>query len=109
MPAQDVLKSLEEANLDSSKEILELEVLENKHLNERDFFTLMTEKNYGEQKYDGQSIPGHKKSKSNWFPMNELGESTDQILNHLLGKKTDETKIYYQENQTLGRDETEIK
>ena len=41
--------------------------------------------------------------------MNELGESTDQILNHLLGKKTDETKIYYQENQTLGRDETEIK
>lgn len=109
MNRDDAMNLLQANQIAAAAILNNLEVLENKHLNERDFFTLMTEKNYGEQKYDGQSIPGHKKSKSNWFPMNELGESTDQILNHLLGKKTDETKIYYQENQTLGRDETEIK
>ena len=99
---RDDAMNLIQANQIAAAAILNnLEVLENKHLNERDFFTLMTEKNYGEQKYDGQSIPGHKKSKSNWFPMNELGESTDQILNDLLGKTTNETESYYQENRDI--------
>ena len=105
MNRDDAMKLLQANQIAAGAVLNNLEVLENEHLNERHFFSLLTEKEYGEQKYDGQSIPGHKKPKPDWFPMNELGESTDDILNSLLGKKHDETSIYYQENQTLVEDE----
>ena len=105
MNRDDAMKLLQANQIAAGAVLNNLEVLENEHLNERHFFSLLTEKEYGEQKYDGQSIPGHKKPKPDWFPMNELGESTDDILNSLLGKRHDETSIYYQENQILVEDE----
>jgi crotonobetainyl-CoA:carnitine CoA-transferase CaiB-like acyl-CoA transferase len=105
MERDDAMKLLQANHISAGAVLNNLELLENEHLNDRNFFTFLTEKVYGDQKYDGQSIPGHKKSPNGWFPMKEIGESTDEILNCLLGKKYNETENYYQQNRTFVNNE----
>tara|TARA_B100000029_G_scaffold26094_3_gene25636 strand:+ start:2276 stop:3460 length:1185 start_codon:yes stop_codon:yes gene_type:complete len=93
MERDRVMKLLQANNIAAASVQNNLEVFEDEHLNYRNFFTQLTEKYYGQQTYDGQSIPGNKKPKKEWFPMKELGEDTDQIVNHLLGLKPQKAEI----------------
>ena len=93
MERDRVMKLLQANNIAAASVQNNLEVFEDEHLNYRNFFTQLTEKYYGQQTYDGQSMPGNKKPKKEWFPMKELGEDTDQIVNHLLGLKPQKAEI----------------
>ena len=61
------------------------ELLENKHLKDKDYFVNLKEKNWGEIVYDGQSVPGNQRDKVSWHAMREVGEDSSHIIRNLLG------------------------
>ena len=61
------------------------QLLEDPHLNDRDFFFDLEEKEYGWKRYDGNSIPGNRIPKSQWSPTNNVGVNSKEILTDLLG------------------------
>ena len=62
-----------------------LEVLNDVHLNDRNYFSYLTPKNGEEEKYDGQAIPGNQRDREEWFAMKNLGEDSSNILINYLG------------------------
>ena len=61
------------------------QLLEDPHLNDRDFFFDHEEEEYGWKRYDGNSIPGNRIPKSEWSGTNDVGANSKEILIDLLG------------------------
>ena len=82
--ATELMELLQGERIPSGKVSNNLEVLNDVHLNARDYFSYLTPKDGEEEKYDGQAIPGNQKEREEWFPMKNLGEdSSDVLLNYL--------------------------
>ena len=79
------MELLQQEGIPSGKVSNNLEVLNDVHLNARDYFSYLTPKNGEEEKYDGQAIPGNQKEREKWFPMKNLGEDSADILLNYLG------------------------
>ena len=61
------------------------QLLNDPHLNDRDFFVDMDEPLFGVKRYDGQSIRGNFVNKSDWKTTKSVGENSREILMELLG------------------------
>jgi crotonobetainyl-CoA:carnitine CoA-transferase CaiB-like acyl-CoA transferase len=66
-----------------------LDVLNDPHLNRREYFSHFRISEENIEKYDGQAIPGNQKERSKWFPMRDLGEDSNTILVEYLGYSDD--------------------
>ncbi len=81
----ELMELLQGEGIPSGKVSNNLEVLNDVHLNVRDYFSYLTPKNGEEEKYDGQAIPGNQRKREEWFPMKNLGEDSSNILLKYLG------------------------
>ena len=81
----ELMELLQGEGIPSGKVSNNLEVLNDVHLNARDYFSYLTPKNGEEEKYDGQAIPGNQRKREEWFPMKNLGEDSSNILLKYLG------------------------
>ncbi len=79
------------------------QLLSDPHLNERDFFVDMNEPLFGVKRYDGQSIRGNFKNKSDWETAEDVGESSKEILMELLGYTSDDCETLEKEGTVLFR------
>ena len=61
------------------------QMLEDPHLSHREIFVTLNEQHYGEKTYDAQSIPGNYKPKTDWYPIRDIGQDSEFILQELLG------------------------
>lgn len=61
------------------------QLLNDPHLNDRDFFVDMDEPLFGVKRYDGQSIRGNFVNKADWKTTKGVGENSREILVELLG------------------------
>ena len=87
--ADELMKQLQHKGVPAAKVSNNLDVLNDPHLNGREYFSHLkiSEKNI--EKYDGQAIPGNQKERSKWFPMRGLGEDSNTILMEYLGYSED--------------------
>tara|TARA_B100001765_G_scaffold210693_1_gene172295 strand:- start:923 stop:1750 length:828 start_codon:yes stop_codon:yes gene_type:complete len=87
--ADELMKQLQQKGVPAAKVSNNLDVLNDPHLNGREYFSHLkiSEKNI--EKYDGQAIPGNQKERSKWFPMRGLGEDSNTILMEYLGYSED--------------------
>ena len=83
--ATELMELLQVEGIPSGKVSNNLEVLNDVHLNARDYFSYLTPEDGEEEKYDGQAIPGNQKEREEWFPMKNLGEDSSNILINYLG------------------------
>ncbi|MED6295820.1 MAG: CoA transferase, partial [Chloroflexota bacterium] len=83
--ATQLMELLQQEGIPSGKVSNNLEVLNDVHLNARDYFSYLTPKDEKEEKYDGQAIPGNQRKREEWFPMKNLGEDSYTILLKYLG------------------------
>ena len=61
------------------------QMLEDVHLNAREFFVDLDEPDVGRRKYPGQAIMMGGLRKSDWIPSSRLGEHSEQIAKDILG------------------------
>ena len=61
------------------------QMLEDVHLNSREFFVDLDEPDVGRKKYPGQAIMMGGLRKSDWIPSSRLGEHSEQIAKDILG------------------------
>jgi len=83
--ATELMELLQVEGIPSGRVSNNLEVLNDVHLNDRNYFSYLTPKNGEEEKYDGQAIPGNQRDREEWFAMKNLGEDSSNILINYLG------------------------
>ena len=79
------MELLQKDEIPAGKVSNNLEVLIDPHLNIRNYFSYLTPNGGDSEKYDGQSIPGNQRERSEWAPMKNLGEDSSNILVNYLG------------------------
>ena len=84
-PRDELVQSLQKCGVPAGPVLNNRELLENKHLKDKDYFVNLKEKNWGEIVYDGQSVPGNQRDKVSWHAMREVGEDSLHIIRNLLG------------------------
>ena len=87
--AAELMGQLQQQGIPAAKVSNNLDVLNDHHLNEREYFSYLKISEENIEKYDGQAIPGHQKERSKWFPMRDLGEDSNIILMEYLGYSKD--------------------
>ena len=85
LDAFEAVSLLQENGIRSGNVSSGAQLLEDAHLNDRDFFFDFEEEEYGWKRYDGNSIPGNKIPKSKWSGTNDVGVNSKEILTDLLG------------------------
>ena len=85
----ELMAQLQQQGIPAAKVSNNLDVLNDPHLNEREYFSYLKNSEESIEKYDGQAIPGHQKERSKWFPMRDLGEDSNIILMEYLGYSKD--------------------
>ena len=83
--ATELMERLQKQKIPAGRVATNLDVLNDSHLNERDYFSYLQATENKLEKYDGQAIPGNQKARENWFPMRDLGEDSAEILMNYLG------------------------
>jgi crotonobetainyl-CoA:carnitine CoA-transferase CaiB-like acyl-CoA transferase len=83
--ATELMERLQKQKIPAGRVATNLDVLNDSHLNERDYFSYLQPTENKLEKYDGQAIPGNQKARENWFPMRDLGEDSAEILMNYLG------------------------
>ena len=76
------------------------QMLEDPHLSHREMLVTLDEQHYGPKKYDAQSIPGNYKSKKDWYPIRDIGQDSEFILQKLLGYPSSRCKTL-EENEVV--------
>ena len=87
--AGELMKQLQQKRVPAAKVSNNLDVLNDPHLNGREYFSHFKISEKTIEKYDGQAIPGNQKERSKWFPMRDLGEDSNTILMEYLGYSED--------------------
>ena len=83
--ATELMERLQNQNIPAGRVATNLDVLNDIHLNQRNYFSYFKPAENELEKYDGQAIPGNQKARTNWFPMRNLGEDSAEILINYLG------------------------
>ncbi|MCS5648103.1 MAG: CoA transferase [Dehalococcoidia bacterium] len=87
--AAELMGRLQAQGIPAAKVSNNLDVLEDSHLNEREYFAYFKTPEEKVEKYDGQAIPGNQKERSEWFSMRNLGEDSSSIVMGYLGYSKD--------------------
>ena len=61
------------------------QLMNDEHLNARNFFHDTKERDHGIKRFDGQSISGNSLPKSTWKNTSDVGEDSRSILTEILG------------------------
>lgn len=101
--AEEVMFQLQNRGISAGVVSNNRQLLSDPHLNERDFFVDMNEPLFGVKRYDGQSIRGNFKNKSDWETAEDVGESSKEILMELLGYTSDDCETLEKEGTVLFR------
>jgi crotonobetainyl-CoA:carnitine CoA-transferase CaiB-like acyl-CoA transferase len=83
--AAELMEQLQDQGIPAAKVSNNLDVLNDPHLNKREYFSFLKPSVKDIEKYDGQAIPGNQKERSTWFPMRNLGEDSSSIVMEYLG------------------------
>jgi crotonobetainyl-CoA:carnitine CoA-transferase CaiB-like acyl-CoA transferase len=87
--AAELMEELQHQGIPAAKVSNNLDVLNDPHLNKREYFSFLKSSVKDIEKYDGQAIPGNQKERSKWFPMRNLGEDSSSIVMEYLGYSKD--------------------
>ena len=99
--AEEVMFQLQNRGIAAGVVSSNRQLLSDSHLKERDFFVDMNEPLFGVKRYDGQSIRGNFKNKSDWETAEDVGESSKEILMELLGYTSDDCETLEKEGTVL--------
>ncbi len=84
--AIEAMNALQEAGVPAGAVHRSVDMLDDPHLRERDFFVTLDEPDVGRKRYPGQAILTDGLPKQNWRPSARLGEHNEFILSELLGR-----------------------
>ena len=87
--AIEMMNALQRAGVPAGAVHRSVDMLEDPHLRERDFFVTLDEPDVGRKTYPGQAIITDGLPKQNWRPSARLGEHNEFILNELLGRNAE--------------------
>ena len=83
--AIDAMNTLQGAGVPAGAALRSVDMLEDPHLRERDFFVTLDEPDVGKKTYPGQAIITDGLPKHKWRPSARLGEHNEFVLSELLG------------------------
>ena len=84
--AIEMMKALQVAGVPAGAVHRSVDMLNDPHLRERDFFVTLDEADVGRKRYPGQAILTDGLQKRNWKPSARLGEHNAFLLTELLGR-----------------------
>ncbi len=85
LDGDQIASSAQSAGIAAGRVAKNWQMLEDVHLNAREFFVYLEEPDVGRKKYPGQAIIMDGISKSDWMPSARLGEHSEQIVRDILG------------------------
>ena len=84
--AIEMMNAMQSAGVPAGAVHRSVDMLDDPHLRERDFFVTLDEPDVGRKTYPGQAIITEGLPKQEWRPSARLGEHNDYILSELLGR-----------------------
>ena len=76
---------LQDAGIPAGRVANGRQLLDDPHLNSRDFFVEIDDYDYGPKRYEGQAIRGNHMPARTWKPSHRMGQDNRNILKTLLG------------------------
>ena len=83
--ASERAKALQRAGIPAGMVSNSRQLMNDEHLNARNFFHDTKERDHGIKRFDGQSISGNSLPKSTWKNTSDVGEDSRSILTEILG------------------------